>query len=156
MSRRKSIFLVLYTVAPFYFLEMFIWEYLSYLLEMNHDVIKNIQEIWKCCRTSSSIPSGRVWTNWSGKNRWVDTKNFYQISQYVLHLCAALYQGRRQKNFQGRPTEKRPKNSKKIPKNSTKVSFMGADGKNDRKIAKKSKNSTIKPLSTLFVLCMKL
>jgi len=57
--------------------------------------------------------------------------------------------GRRQKNFQGDPTEKRSKNSIKDRKTALLSLFQGAK-------KKRPKNSTIKPLFIISVLCMKI
>jgi len=65
-------------------------------------------------------------------------------------------QGRRQKFFQ-REGESQRKKDQKIPKIELLSIFRrGEKGKRDRKIAKKkTENSTIKPLSTISVPCMK-
>jgi len=58
----------------------------------------------------------------------------------------------------GKGTEKRPKNSKKRPKIALLSLFQEGGGSNEKKtkIAKRPKNITIKPLSTLSVPCMKI
>jgi len=62
------------------------------------------------------------------------------------------------KIFRGRPTEKRSKNSKKDRKIALLRLSPGEEGqrKKERKIAKKAENSTIKPLFTISVPCMKI
>jgi len=83
---------------------------------------------------------------------------FAVAARFFSCFCCDRVQGRRQKNFQRRgSTEKRLKNSKKRSKNSSINLFRGkANRKKIGKIAKKIENSTIKPLSTIFVLCIKI
>jgi len=55
--------------------------------------------------------------------------------------------------FPGGPTEKLPKNSKKVRKIALLNLFQrgGGNGKKDQKIAKTPKNSTFKPLSAIYL-----
>jgi len=60
-------------------------------------------------------------------------------------------QGRWQKNFRERPTKKRPKISKKYRKIALFNLFQGG-----KATKKRPKNNTFKPLSTIFVPCLKI
>jgi len=108
------------------------------------------------------------WRVWSWKNCCCEIHNVIHIKGIMLACCIQanwfiylffllLVKGVGRKFSRGGATEKITKISKKYRKIALFSLFQGGQRIKGRKIAKKRpKNSTFKPLSTIFVPCMKI